>query len=160
HDFDRARCGQHHVGGFYVAVHDSHLMGVFDAFKRMAEKRHRALNGHRARTPQHAVERFAPDILHHHEEIVAVPHKAVESPDVWVIQTCERDGFDAKPLDQIRLPRQLGPQHLDCDLAFEHEVDAFEHRAHASFADHLGYLVVSDHPTNHCRLHLTLLRLV
>src|SRR5437870_2719849 len=68
-----------------------------------------------------------------------------------MIELGKRYCFRAEPLDDVRLARQLGAKHLDCDFAFEHHVDPAKDRAHSAFADLVGYFVAANHVANHTR---------
>src|SRR5262249_15454494 len=48
-----------------------------------------------------------------------------------------------------RLACELGAQHFYCDFAFEHQVDALEHRTHPTFTDLLGDFIAAYYITYH-----------
>src|SRR6266567_1873716 len=149
HDLYRAGVGQHHVRGLDVAVDYSHLVSVIDSFKRHAKQFNCLVASHCALRSYHVIQRPATHEFHHHEKVFALAEETMQRSYVGMIQFRERHSFGAKPLDDVRLPRQLGPEHLDGDLAFEHQVDALKDRAHTTFADFVDDLIVANYAAYH-----------
>jgi len=125
HDLDRPRLRQHHVGGLDIPVNYAEAVRVVDSLQRLAEHRHGAFYRHPSRPSQHAVQRFAPDEFHHHEEVIALSEEAEQSGDVRMVELRKSNGLRAEPLHYIRLAGQFRAQRFDGHLSLQHQVHTF-----------------------------------
>src|SRR5262249_21141316 len=73
HDLYGTVFGQHHVGGFYIAVDDPEPVRAADAFQRLAKQSDRVVYRNCAGAADHSIERLALHELHDHEKVIAVP---------------------------------------------------------------------------------------
>src|SRR5258708_4183076 len=128
----------------------SQIMRLFDSRQSLGKNRKSLVARHRSARLNHSVQRIATHEFQHHIEFVVLTEKTVKGCDVWMTQFGQRYGFSSKPFKQFRLTGQLRAKCLDCNFAFEHEVDAFEYGSHAAFADSLCYSIVTDNLADHC----------
>src|SRR5258706_8961386 len=149
HDLYRAGLGQHHVRGLDVAVDYSHLVSVIDSLERHAKQFNCLVALHCALRSYQVIQRLATHEFHHHEKVIRLAEEAMQRSYVRMIKFCEGHSFGAKPLDDVRLPGQFRPEHFYGDLAFEHQVDAFEDRAHSAFAYFVYDLIIANYTAYH-----------
>jgi hypothetical protein len=125
-----------------------HPVGVVDSFEGLAEQRDRISQGIapdlRIRLSESRRER-----THHHEEVLALTQEAKERGNVGMIQLCQCHCLRPKSLDYLWLACELRAKHLYGDLAFKHQVDAFEHGSHPAFANLFDYLIAPNNIAYH-----------
>ena len=141
--------GEHDVGGLEIAMDDAQAVSVRERGQRLhAEVRGLRSCGERAFARHERLERLAAHELHDHEPLAFVLEQLVDGGDARMIQTCNGDGFRAKPASD-RWIVQLGVEDLDGDVAMKGLVDRTVHRAHAATADAIRYSVLADVLSDH-----------
>jgi hypothetical protein len=149
HHLHHVGVGEHDVGALEVAVDDAPLVGVADALERLEEERKRTQGGQAAGFPQHRGEGLALDVLHDHEQGAVLLDQGVERGDVGVVESGQRLGLGAEPLEHLGLRGEVGPERLDRHVATQRDVGRPVDHADAAFADLLQKLVVGDALADH-----------
>ena len=80
--FTRPLSVDHQVGGLQIAVDDPGAMRVAERVEHLRAQRGGAVEWQRTEPIRDAIERLAPDELHHHQQIVVVLRELVERRDV------------------------------------------------------------------------------
>jgi hypothetical protein len=84
----------------------------------------------------HRAQRVALEVLHRDEQRAAgVLAEVVDVDGVGMAELGGQLGLGVEAPDQPGVGRQLGPQHLDRDLALERDLLAAVDRAHAALAE-------------------------
>ena len=127
--------GQHHVGGFQVAVDDAFLVGRDDRVRDLAGEVNRVVGRHRPRFLEHHVERLA---VHEFEDEVRLRiggFEAMDPGDVRMVQRGEELRLPLEARHAIVVGGDRCVQRLDCDRAIELGIAGAIHLAHATFAE-------------------------
>ena len=145
------------VGRLDVAVHHTVAMREPERCRNLAGDLGRLMRVHVAVGAQDVGERATLHVLHRHEVRVRVLTPVVHADNVRVVEVGGRLRFTAETLDEVRVDRELGEQHLDRNGPVEQEIAREEHVGHAAAPDALLNLVavVEYRPlwlTGHCCL--------
>ena len=145
HDLEHAVLGDHQVRRFDVAVDHAHAVGVSQAVGGLRNDGEAFAHvERRVALGQDVVEGVAAHQLHHHVEILAVRDQRVERGDVRVIEPGEARRLGAKPVGEIGVAQQLGPQRLHRHFTLQHGVEGGMNLANAAFAEQVANLVLAD----------------
>ncbi|MEI2816488.1 MAG: hypothetical protein V9E99_08545 [Microthrixaceae bacterium] len=132
---DRARCRHQHVARLDVAVHDAALVGVAERSGDLEGHRGGALRVERSGLANHLGQRLALHVLHDDVVRAGLGAPVVHADDVGVRQVGRSLSLAAESLDEGRVGRELGEQHLHGDGPIERAVAGQEHICHAAASD-------------------------
>ena len=107
HELDDVVRGQHHVGGFDIAVNDAVLMSVTERRKDLRDIAEGIPEGDRPRF-RPFLQGGAFDVLHDHEELIFLAKRGAEAGDVGMIQTCQHLDFANEPVSEVRVIGKVG----------------------------------------------------
>jgi hypothetical protein len=142
-DLHVALAREHDVGGLEVAVHDSPLVGGFEAAGHLACDPQDLVVGERAFV--HSVlEGLALHQLHGQELDSLFVFEAVDRCDVRVLQAGQQSRLALEARDAFRVARHLSGQDLDRDLATELGVARAIDLAHAALAESADDFVAAE----------------
>ena len=152
HDLDRAGRGQHHVGRLDVAVHDAHAVAVLQRREHAGRDPQRLGPVQRPGLAEQVAHGAALDVLH--DDVRRLHGRAAGLLDDVLTAVVDRDdgrmvqgrgglGLAAEPLVELRVPGQVGAQHLDRDAAAEAGVVADVDLGHPAATEQLAHLVAS-----------------
>ena len=89
------------------------------AFKRaqyLAQELAGVTDTHRSAAFDHAIERFSVAQLHHHERLAGIGLPEIEHVDyIGMANAAGRLRFRSEARPHLRVPREIGAQHLDRD---------------------------------------------
>ena len=138
--------GQHHVGGFQIAMDDALAVSAGEAFGDLDCD----LEARGRRWPRTGRWRSRCDSLSPRISSMAMKLMPSSSPTSWITAMCgmlERGGgagFADEALAAIAVGHQLGGQDLERDVAIEARVGGAIDHAHAAAADFLDDPVMRD----------------
>ena len=156
HDLDLATAGQHDVGRLDVPVDDAHPVAVGQGGEHPLGDPGGFRRGDDPLPVQLVAQRLALDDLHHdvgqrHGGATRIGGRVltgvIDRDDRRVVQPGSRLRLAAEPGEEVRVPGEVGAQHLDRDRATQTGVMAEVHLGHAAAADELGDLVAAAEQT-------------
>jgi hypothetical protein len=132
--------GQHHVGGFQVAMNNAVSMRRVERVGDLGPDSKHLVD--RQRAAQQAVRQRLTRKMFHHEEVDAVLRAdVVERADVRVGEARDRAGFVAEAFLTIGIGGEVGRQNLDRDRTIQPGVARFVDLAHAACPERASDLV-------------------
>ena len=148
HDLDRAGAGDHDVRRLDVAVHDPVAVAEVQGAAHLGDDLHGAPRRQPSLGLEDVAQRPALDVLHHDVRHLGVAVRAtvvlagvVDRHDRRVVQAGRGLRLATEPVQERRVAREVGAQHLDRDIAAETHVAPAMHLGHAAVADELAELV-------------------
>jgi hypothetical protein len=145
HDLEQARIGEDQVRRLDVAMHDSHLVRIGKAVRRLRDHCERLFQAERrAAFVQDRLERAPAHQLHHHVERAVLLDQRVERRDVGMGQQREVLRLAAEALDEGCVVHQLAAQRLDRHGPVQHGVAPGKDLADPALAQQLQYLELAD----------------
>jgi hypothetical protein len=136
--------GEHEVARLDVAVHQADGVRGVEGVGALGEQRQGDAGIHRAGAGEGRVQIDAA-----HE-----PHREVEQPvplvglvhrdDVRMVDGGREPRLPDEPLPEPLVARQLGREHLECNLAVQSDVPRPVHQPHAAAGDELLHAVTRD----------------